>query len=224
MLFQVSRIGFRLTCNSGTGAGAAGIPRLLKYPAAATSMPPSAIHAGCSTEPANKPPASVPIKIATKVPASISALPPTSSVSCRCCGRMAYLTGPNSVECRPSKNSAPISTDRLCRKKPMAATPMMTISSTLTNRASNALSYLSASCPAVAENRKKGRINTPAARLASNSGLSVVHCAAWKVSRTISAFLNRLSLNAPRNCVIKKGPKRFCLRSPNCPLMPDSQQ
>ena len=43
----------------------------------------------------------------------------------------------------------------------------------------------------------------------------VVHCAAWKVSNTTSAFLNRLSLKAPRNCVMQSGAKRRVFRSPN---------
>ena len=57
------------------------------------------------------------------------------------------------------------------RRNPAPATTMMPISSTLTRRARRALSYLSASWPAVAENRKKGRMKMPAARLASSSGL-----------------------------------------------------
>jgi hypothetical protein len=47
----------------------------------------------------------------------------------------------------------------------------------LTSRASRALSYLSASSPAVAENRKNGRMKIPAARFASTPADSVVHSA-----------------------------------------------
>jgi hypothetical protein len=61
----------------------------------------------------------------------------------------------------------------------------------------------------VAENRKKGRMKMPAARLASSAGAIVVQLAAWKVSSTTRAFLNRLSLKAPRNWVRKKGRKRL---------------
>jgi hypothetical protein len=49
---------------------------------------------------------------------------------------------------------------------------MMAISSTFTRRVRRALSYLSASWPALAENRKKGRMKMPAARLASSAGRS----------------------------------------------------
>ena len=42
---------------------------------------------------------------------------------------------------------------------------MMTISSTLIRRDSQSLSYLSASCPAAAENKKYGKINSIAAKL-----------------------------------------------------------
>src|ERR1700693_5333079 len=71
-----------------------------------------------------------------------------------------------------------------------------------------ALSYLSASCPAVAENRKKGRMNSPAQRLTNVPALRVVRLAAWNASMMTSAFLYTLSLNAPRNCVQKNGKKR----------------
>ncbi len=169
--------------------------------------------------PASRPPSRVPSRMATKVPASISALPPTSSSLFRCCGRIAYLTGPNSVECRPSRNSATKSTARLCTRKPAPATSTMPISSSLTSRASAALSYLSASCPAVAENRKKGRMKMPAARLASSSGLSVVQLAAWKVSSTTMAFFSTLSLSAPRNWVTKSGAKRRARSRPDWLLM-----
>ena len=47
----------------------------------------------------------MPIRIASEVPVSTSALPPTSSSGCSACGRIAYLIGPNSVECRPIRNS-----------------------------------------------------------------------------------------------------------------------
>ena len=46
----------------------------------------------------------LPSRIATNVPISTSPLPPTSSSLRRCCGRIAYLTGPNSVECTPMQS------------------------------------------------------------------------------------------------------------------------
>ena len=95
----------------------------------------------------------------------------------------------------------------------------MAISSHFTRRESSALSYLSASCPAVAENRKKGRMKMPAARFASKPDDRLLHCAVWNVISTTKAFLNRLSLNAPRNCVAKNGLKRRVLKRENCELM-----
>jgi len=85
------------------------------------------------------------------------------------------------------------------------ATIMIPTSSSFVSRASMALSYLSASCPAVAEKKKNGRMNSPAARLARISGRIDVHCADWNVTSTTRAFLKRLSLNAPRNWVRKAG-------------------
>ncbi|CSC56558.1 Uncharacterised protein [Vibrio cholerae] len=49
--------------------------------------------------------------------------------------------------------------------KPIAPHSMMAISSNLTQRIYRDFSSLSAKTPAVAEKRKKGRINSPAARL-----------------------------------------------------------
>ena len=95
----------------------------------------------------------------------------------------------------------------------------MAISSHFTRRESSALSYLSASCPAVAENRKKGRMKMPAARFASKPDDRLLHCAVWNVISTTKAFLNRLSLKAPRNCVAKNGLKRRVLNRENCELM-----
>ena len=62
---------------------------------------------------------------------------------------------------------------------------MIMISSTLTSRASIALSYLSATTSSGAENRKNGRMKIPAARLDRTSGASEVHCVAWKVNDAI---------------------------------------
>ena len=175
MLRQVSEIGFGLILSPGSGGGASGMPRLLTKPAMAVARQPALIHTVPFSIPASSPPHSVPMRMATKVPASISALPPTSSSVCRCCGRMAYFTGPNKVEWQPIKNSPKSRTLRLCSQKPRPAMSMMTTSRTLTSRASVALSYLSASCPAEAENRKNGRMKMPAARLARTTGSSVVH-------------------------------------------------
>jgi hypothetical protein len=103
----------------------------------------------------------VPTRIATKVPASINALPPTSSSFFRCCGRIAYFTGPNSVECRPSRNSPSEKHGEAVQPEAGAADQHDGDFQQLDHAApARDLSYLSASCPAVAENRKKGRMNT----------------------------------------------------------------
>ena len=100
----------------------------------------------------------------------------------------------------------------------MAAINMMPTSASLIRRINMDFSYLSASCPALAENRKKGRMNKPAARLTNVSVSFAVWLTMPNVTSTTSAFLNRLSLKAPRNWVTKKGPKRRCFRRSNCDM------
>ena len=72
-------------------------------------------------------------------------------------------------------------------------------------------SNLSASCPAVAENRKNGSINKPGSKVASVPPSIVVRLAVWKATKVINAVLKTLSLNAPKNCVKKNGRKRCSL-------------
>ena len=149
---------------------------------------------------ASTPPAKVPNKMARNVPASIKALPPTISLSCRCCGSSANFRGPNNVTCMPSTNRHNNNSGTLFSQKPIAATLMMPIS---------------ASCPEKAENRKNGRINRPAAMLASTplSAPLAASPATPKVTRITSALRNTLSLNAPANCVRKNGRKRRVVSS-----------
>src|SRR3990172_1589449 len=161
------------------------------------------------------PPRMVPRRIAAHVPVSTSALPPTSSRSSRVCGRIEYFTGPNTVEWTPIRNRATNRVTISPRTNPTAASAMIPISASFTSRMIRALSYLSASCPAVAENRKNGRMNTPAARLTVTSGARPARPAVWNAIRMTSAFLNTLSLNAPRSWVAKNGPKRRSPRSLN---------
>lgn len=71
-----------------------------------------------------------------------------------------------------------------------------------------ARSYLSASWPQVAENRKKGRMNTPGSTVASSPGDRSVMLPARKVSSVINAVLKTLSFSAPSSWVRKKGRKR----------------
>ena len=63
----------------------------------------------------------------------------------------------------------------------------------------------SANCPAVAENKKKGRIKRPTAKLVKKFIVLSAVCTAELTIITSRAFLNRLSFSAPRNCVTKKG-------------------
>ena len=85
---------------------------------------------------------------------------------------------------------------------------MMQISKTFTARATADFSNLSAIWPLVAEKRKNGRMNSPGSSVASILPSRLVSCPARKVTSVISAVLKTLSLNAPRNCVKKKGRKR----------------
>ena len=64
-------------------------------------------------------------------------------------------------------NNAALSSQMLCRKKPALANSMMPISNTFTTRIIFDFSYLSASWPAVAENRKYGRMNMPGSTVTS---------------------------------------------------------
>jgi hypothetical protein len=118
------------------------------------------------------------------------------------------------VECIPIRNKAVASNQMLCRKKPALANTMMPISNTLTRRMICDFSNLSASCPAVAENRKKGRIKRPGNIVVRLAPSKVVRLAVWNATSVINAVLNTLSLNAPRNCVKKNGRKRLsCINS-----------
>ena len=63
--------------------------------------------------------------------------------------------------CMPMRKSAASSSARLRSRKPTAPTTMIAISSSLTQADEARLSYLSASCPAVAEKRKNGRMKMP---------------------------------------------------------------
>ncbi len=70
------------------------------------------------------------------------------------------MTGPNSVECSPIRNTQPSSTGTWAAMKPQAASAMMAISRFLTKRIMAVFSNLSVNCPLVAENSRKGRMNS----------------------------------------------------------------
>ena len=102
----------------------------------------------------NKPPATLPSKMATNVPISVMPLPPVSSCSSSTRGKYEYLAGPNTVECRPIKKVQANSTAACWVIKPTAASSMMAISQFFTHRMMVVSEYFSASCPLVAENNK----------------------------------------------------------------------
>src|SRR5262245_46959938 len=205
---QVSRIGFQRMRMVGSSAGASGIECATIQPASAIPITVAETTAGPLPGIAKStPPRMVPSRIARNVPSSTRALPATSSVSSRCCGRMLYFTGPNSVECTPIMKSAPSRMVTLRRWKPTAPTHMIAISRSLTARMMRPFSKRAESCPEVAEKRKNGRMKMPPARLI-NVSVEMAAVAVPNANRMTSAFLNRLSFSAPRNCVQKNGANR----------------
>ena len=100
---------------------------------------------------------------------------------------MAYFTGPNTLDCAPIRNSNPISAAVCLARSAAAAASMIRISASLIRRISALFSARSQSWPAVAENRKKGRMNRPAAALISR--WPSPPWASSKAIRMISAFL-----------------------------------
>ncbi len=134
---------------SGAAGGAGGTSRLTSSPTTATPIAISPAWTGDTS-----PPDSCPARMARKVPASISPVPPMISCWWRCCGRIEYFTGPNSVECTPIATTHASSSGTDCRRNPTSATPMIAISASFTQRTSFALSTPSASWPAREENRK----------------------------------------------------------------------
>src|SRR5229473_6830716 len=90
----------------------------------------------------------------------------------------------------------------------MAASAMMAISAVLMMTMRRDFSNLSAKRPAVAENRKKGRMKSPAAMVDIIWAFTPVSIAILKVTRMTSAFLKILSFKAPRNWVMNSGRKR----------------
>ena len=81
-------------------------------------------------------PVRVPARIAAKVPAATQALPPSSSSRPSRFGRMAYLTGPNSADCSPVRNSTANSRPSEFQAKPSQASAISSISASFTARTS----------------------------------------------------------------------------------------
>ena len=113
-----------------------------------------------------EPPATMPSRIDSAVPISTRPLPPVNSRGCSTAGSIEYFTGPNRVDWTPVRNSATSSTAMLVVAKPNAASDMIAISIAVVIRISVAFSVRSAICPASAENRKYGRMNSAGARFA----------------------------------------------------------
>ncbi len=156
----------------------------------------------------------VPPRIARKVPISTNALPPTSSSSSSAWGRIEYLTGPNSADWVPMANSTTSNSGKLPNHRPRAPSSMIATSPSLMRRISRSLSNFSPNCPPSAENRKNGKMNSSALRLISRSR-SALKLSLNRIAR-ISACLNRLSLKAPSNWLVKKGRKRLLPSKRNC--------
>ena len=134
---QVSDTGFQDT-DPRSADGALGMPRLVRYPVTATitTMTESTSDTlpllSPAVAPPMMPPAMVPSRMATRVPISTMALPPTSSVLCRCWGRIANLSGPKKVDCTPSRKTTASSAVTFCTYSASAAQMATAISPSLT--------------------------------------------------------------------------------------------
>ena len=162
-VWPISLIAFQLNLRSGAVGGAGGIARLNSQPTMASPITQTDTQRSACSSCISGPPARKPSRIAMKVAASTQALPPTSSQGFRCCGISEYLSGPKKADCVPIRNSTPSRNSTEPSAKPSAAAPMIRISANLIRRISRAFSYFSAIWPALAENRKKGRMNSAAA-------------------------------------------------------------
>ena len=123
------------------------------------------------------------------------------------------------MECIPIINKLITSTHIECIKKPIAASNINTISKTFTRRIMWDFSNLSAICPALAENKKKGRIKMPGNKVANIAPSWEVNWAVWNTAMVIKAVLKTLSLSAPKNCVQKNGKNRLSRINSNWPLI-----
>ena len=208
--------GFQSIFIRGTEGSAFGIRRLEIKPKIATPTTPAEINvlpAGWSIK---RPPHRVPERIAIYVPALTSPLPATSSFSFRCWGSMLNFSGPKKADWAPIKKRSIIRPQRFKKVKAAAVSTISTISINLMILIRKDFSYLSASCPAVEEKRKKGSMKRPAMEVMSNCAFSPYSSASLNVISMTRAFLNKLSLNAPKNCVRKSGRNRLTVNSSNC--------
>lgn len=135
---------------------------------------------------------------------------------------MLNFRGPKNADWAPMKNSSATSPHRFKNVKAAAVITISTISTNFMILIRNDFSNLSANCPAVEEKRKNGRIKRPAIEVISICAFKPCSSASLNVISMTRAFLKRLSLNAPKNCVRKRGRNRLTFRSSNCVLIPVS--
>jgi len=159
----VGLIGSRLTGRSGLAAGVFLTKRLATNPSTATVTTIKPRRDTQRSPPATtNPPVMVPRRMARNVAIATMALPPTRLCSSRSSGRMAYFAGPKKADCVPIKKRTTRSSATLLVAKPTPARIITPISHTLTQRINIHLGKWSASCPAVAEKRKNGKMKMPA--------------------------------------------------------------
>ena len=150
---SVSRGTFQPMRSPGAAGAERGTSSAAARPSTAMASPAAETMAGPSCNPISTPPAMVPARMAPNVPASIRALPDSSSASRNCSGRMPYFRGPKNAACTPRPNSTANRAGTLPDRKPQAARARMTASNPLVSWISRDLSSLSANWPAMAENR-----------------------------------------------------------------------
>ena len=111
---------------------------------------------------ASSPPAIVPMRIAMKVPASTSALPPTSSLWRRCCGISEYLSGPKMVASTPNRKItvSSVGTSADVERDGAGAHQHDLREPRLPDQARSSRTCRRAARTS-AENRKNGRMNSP---------------------------------------------------------------
>ena len=105
---------------------------------------------------------------------------------------MPYFSGPKKVECTPIRNSTIIRKVMLPVVKAKAASAMMAISAALMTWMIRCFSNLSASRPAVAEKRKKGRMKMPVAIVTMSWPLTPDAWARLKVTRMMKRVLEQI--------------------------------
>src|SRR5450830_1498916 len=194
------------TLRCGAPSPVGGISRLAIQQATANPNTSSAKAATSPPPRAAKPPTMVPVRMATKVAPSTSALPAGNSSHRKWSGRMPYLIRPNSAAITPKPASAPNRSGTDWRAKPRTASPATKISTNFSHCATRALSWRSASFPPSADRKKKGAIKIALANVISASTSAVPE---RNKMRKTSEVLRKLSLNAAKNWHQNSGAKRL---------------